>query len=216
MSSIRFLLFEIKHVLVYNSTLSSFHGGLLVITLTVPLNLLNCRKRLYSWSRPTREMRSRGQMSNLMQSEITIEGEATIAFHPSGLWFQVCIVYFLNISFQYLLAYRRASFWWSNDIFIERWCHLWEREKQFFFKSNEKNNWFKIFWKNLKKRLFFFTEQTTLSNKLLKKRQFLYWKNNFTEQSFNNIWTKWIENIFFERLNKNNWSELSLNLGGQN
>ena len=197
MSSIRFLLFEIKHVLVYNSTLSSFHGGLLVITLTVPLNLLNCRKRLYSWSRPTREMRSRGQMSNLMQSEITIEGEATIAFHPSGLWFQVCIVYFLNISFQYLLAYRRASFWWSNDIFIERWGHLWEREKQFFLNQTKKTTGLKSFERTWKNDCFFLLNKQFCQTNFWKKRQFLYWKNNFTEQSFNNIWTKWIENIFW-------------------
>jgi len=50
------------------------------------------RKRLYSWSRPTREMRSRGKQSSLLHSEIEIRGEATIALHPSGDWFQGNII----------------------------------------------------------------------------------------------------------------------------
>jgi hypothetical protein len=50
------------------------------------------RKRLYSWSRPTREMRKAGNHSGLMHAEHEISGEATIVFPQSLQWFQGNII----------------------------------------------------------------------------------------------------------------------------
>eukprot|EP00088_Acartia_fossae_P009304 TRINITY_DN14497_c0_g1_i2.p1 TRINITY_DN14497_c0_g1~~TRINITY_DN14497_c0_g1_i2.p1 ORF type:complete len:309 (-),score=76.97 TRINITY_DN14497_c0_g1_i2:670-1596(-) len=50
------------------------------------------RKRLYSWSRPTREMRRAGANSGLMKAEHVISGGATIVFPPSLIWFQGNII----------------------------------------------------------------------------------------------------------------------------
>lgn len=46
------------------------------------------RKRLYSWSRPSRDIRTSGPRAMPRHSEHCIAGLATIAFHPSGEWFQ--------------------------------------------------------------------------------------------------------------------------------
>jgi len=50
------------------------------------------RKRLYSWSRPTREMRRAGNNSGMMHAEHIISGSATIVFPPSLNWFQGNII----------------------------------------------------------------------------------------------------------------------------
>lgn len=50
------------------------------------------RSRLYSWSRPSREMRSKGLQYDSTQVQQCICGMAHLAFHPSLDWFQGNIV----------------------------------------------------------------------------------------------------------------------------
>eukprot|EP00092_Neocalanus_flemingeri_P068898 GFUD01084307.1.p1 GENE.GFUD01084307.1~~GFUD01084307.1.p1 ORF type:complete len:247 (-),score=74.91 GFUD01084307.1:107-847(-) len=46
------------------------------------------RKRLYSWSRPSKHLPRNSQA----QSQLTINGKATLAFSPDGKWFQGNII----------------------------------------------------------------------------------------------------------------------------
>jgi len=56
------------------------------------LNKKDSRTRLYSWSRPSREMRSKGFQFDSTEFQQCICGTAHLAFHPTMDWFQGNIV----------------------------------------------------------------------------------------------------------------------------